>query len=180
MKLKYADKRNDSIILKNEFKMKNITTKTFNGTISLINIKEITNSISVTRPDNTKDCVLDLEYKWLGIYPKNENYCITVMYDNNWKLLQWYFDIANGTCKYENSVPYIEDLYLDVVLLPNGNHYILDEDELKQALSENKITLEQYNIAYNIANKINNSLDENFNQLKDFTSYCLNKLTIMQ
>lgn len=173
MKLKYADKRNDSVILKNEFKMKNINIEEFNGTITLINILEVTNSISVTRPDNSKDCVLDLEYKWLGIYPKGQKYCITVMFDNNWKLLQWYFDIAKDICKYDSGVPYIEDLYLDIVLLPNGNHYMIDEDELEQALSENIITQNEYNMAYDIANRINNSLDNNFDKIKDFTNYCL-------
>lgn len=176
MKLKYADKRNDSIILKNEFKMKNINTEKFNGTISLINILDVTNSVSVTRPDNSKDCLLDLDYKWLGIYPKNQKYCITVMFDNNWNLLQWYFDIAKDICHYEDGVPYIEDLYLDVVLLPNGNHYMVDEDELKEALLKSIITQNEYNMAYDIANKIENSLDENFEELQEFTSYCLKEL----
>lgn len=176
MKLKYADKRNDNIILKNEFKMQNLNNDFFNGTITLINIKEITNTVSVTRPDNSKDCLIDLDYKWLGIYPKNEKYCITVMYDNNWNLLQWYFDIAKSACKYENNVPYIEDLYLDIVLLPNGNHYMIDEDELAQALSKNLITKSEYNMAYDIANKINNNLEENFEKIQEFTSYCLKAL----
>lgn len=176
MKLKFADKRNDSTILKNKFTMKNINTEDFKGTITLIDIKQVKNSVTVTRPDNTKDCVLDLDYKWLGIYPQNQPYCITVMYDNNWKLLQWYFDVANGICQYENGVPYIKDLYLDVILLPNKKHYLLDEDELKQALSENIITKNDYNIAYDIANKINNSLDENFEKLQEFTFYCLKEL----
>lgn len=173
MKIKYADKRNDTVILKNEFKMKNINNQDFNGVISLINIKEITNSVSVTRPNNSTDCLLDIEYKWIGIYPENKKYCITVMYDNNWNLLQWYFDIAKNSCKDKFGVPYIYDLYLDIVVLPNGEYYFLDEDELEQALLKNEITKEEYNMAYNIANNIAKKLDHEFNRLVKFTDYCL-------
>lgn len=47
------------------------------------------------------------------------------MYDEKWNLLQWYVDVAKHVCKYDNHVPYIDDLYLDIVVLPNGRHYML-------------------------------------------------------
>ncbi len=85
-------------------------------------------------------------------FPNSEKYCMTVMYDNNWKLLQWYFDIERY--KYDLGIPYSEDLYLDVVVLPNGKFYTLDEEELKQALNNNLISKDEYNMAYLTMNKI--------------------------
>lgn len=176
MKIKYADKRNDPVILKNEFKMKSINHETFNGTISLIDIKEITHPVVVSRPNGNKECVLDLEYKWMGIYPKDEKYGITVMYDKNWNLLQWYFDIAKDTGKDELGIPYIYDLYLDIVVLPNGKYYMLDEDELKQALVEKDISEDEYKLAYDIAQKISQNLESRFYQLVNFTKFCQESL----
>lgn len=176
MKIKYADKRNDPVILKNEFKMKSINNESLKGTISLINIKEITHPVVVLRPNGNKECVLDLEYKWMGIYPKNEKYCITVMYDNNWNLLQWYFDIANDIGNDESGIPYIYDLYLDIVVLPNGEYYMLDEDELKQALVKEDISENEYKLAYDMAQKIFQNLESHFNQLVNFTKFCQKRL----
>lgn len=37
-------------------------------------------------------------------------------------------------------MPYFDDLYLDVVLLPSGDMYLLDEDELEEAYANGNIS----------------------------------------
>ena len=60
-------------------------------------------------------------------------------------------------------------MYLDVVVLPNGEFYILDEDELKDALDKKIITIDDYTRAYKTMKSIENMLNSNFNKLKNFT-----------
>lgn len=98
---------------------------------------------------------------------------MTIMFDDKWNLLQWYFDIARNICKYDLGVPYSEDLYLDVVVLPNGIFYILDEEELEEALNKKIISSEEYNGAYIIMNKITQMIKDGFEKLSQFTNFCL-------
>ena len=64
--------------------------------------------------------------------------------------------------------------YLDVILRPDGKILLLDEDELKSALEESKITKEDFDLAYFEANKLMKLLDGKENKLKDFTDKFLN------
>ena len=40
----------------------------------------------------------------------------------------------------DQGVPWFDDLYLDVVVVKNGEVFLLDEDELEDALGRNDIT----------------------------------------
>ena len=48
-------------------------------------------------------------------------------------------------------MPYLEDLYLDIVLLPTGEIVLLDGDELIEALAKQVITQQEYDSAYSEA-----------------------------
>ena len=48
--------------------------------------------------------------------------------------LEWYFDIAKDSALTENGVPYIDDLYLDVILTPEGKIKMIDQEELQDAI----------------------------------------------
>ena len=76
-------------------------------------------------------------------------------------------------CKYEEVIPYSEDLYLDVVVLPNGKFYSLDENDLEEALDKKRISKEEYDMTYATMNKIIEITKKNFKKLCDFTNYCL-------
>ena len=54
-------------------------------------------------------------------------------------MVEVYCDMTKGAGIEEN-VPYIEDLYLDIVFTDEMEEYDLDEDELEEALNTNKIT----------------------------------------
>lgn len=46
------------------------------------------------------------------------------------------------------------DIFLDIVLLPDGEIFLLDEDEFKKALDDKIITKVQYDRAYSEANRV--------------------------
>ena len=165
MKINYADRRTDKNILKKKFKIMDANYNEFNGKISLIDIEDLKEEVIISR-----------NYKIMTYFPNSEKYCMTVMYDNNWKLLQWYFDIERYKCKYDLGIPYSEELYLDVVVLPNGKFYTLDEEELKQALNNNLISKDEYNMAYLTMNKIILMIKNDFTKLYNFTNKSLENL----
>lgn len=89
------------------------------------------------------------------------NYTLTTMLNEKHEVVQWYFDICSGNKINDLGIPYYDDLYLDVVLLPTGEILLLDEDELEKALEENDITKEQYELAYFEAKKLIHNIQEN-------------------
>ena len=72
------------------------------------------------------------------------------MLDNQKQLVQYYIDVTKRVKKIDDrGLPYFDDLYLDVVLLPNGEVYVLDEDELEDAYKIGDVTKEEYELAWN-------------------------------
>ena len=177
MKLNYADRRNDTNIIEKEFMIQNINSRGFVGKASLINLKQIKNEFIVTRPNGKRDLLMAKDYHLMTLFPKEESYCITVMYDAKWQLLQWYFDIAKDKCQYDaNAIPYSEDAYLDIVVLPDGTYYTLDENELEDAYQQKIITKEEYEKAYCVRNKMIQMLENEFEKFSEFTNFYLKTL----
>lgn len=176
MKLNYADRRNDNNILRKEFKIKDTADKKFKGKLSLIDIKDLKNNFQAKRPNGLSELVIAKDYKIMTYFPDNEKYCMSVMYNNDWKLIQWYFDINRYKCKYDSEVPYSEDLYLDVVLLPDGTYYTLDENELMDAYVNKLISKDEYDGAYSTMNRITKMIKQNFAEINNFTQNSLKSL----
>ena len=97
---------------------------------------------------NAEDIVVcDKGRKWLSILPQNDWYCITAMMDEDEKVLLWYIDMIASQGIDVDGVPYFDDLYLDLVVYPDGTIIVDDMDELEEALSKKDITQEQFNLA---------------------------------
>ena len=161
-----------SIVTKGNYTIKNINNNDFNGDIALINFEKL------EEPYVVKDinlCMANDNYKWLEFYDCNSKIRLTAMYDNNDKIVEWYFDIAKEIGK-ENGIPYEDDLYLDVVVNQNGEIILLDENELKEALDRLEISKKDYDMAYNEANILINKLKGNKNKLEEFTNKYLKEM----
>ncbi len=113
-------------------------------------------------------CLIDNNYKWLQFYDKNSKVCLTTIYDEKNRIVEWYFDIAKKIGK-ENGMLYEDDLYLDVVVQPNGETILLDEDDLQEALEKQEISKEEFEQAYEIAKDLLNKLKGKKRQLREFT-----------
>lgn len=165
LKRRFADARGHRNIIDKVYKNIKVNTEEFEGNISLLKINKVKNAWFV---DEENRCILNDRYSWLEIYPKNKNYCITAMYDENGKISEWYFDVARQL-GVENGVPFEDDLFLDVVVVPDGRIHLLDEDELELALKSNLINKTEYDFAYEIANKIISKIPEKIDELQSFT-----------
>lgn len=166
MKREFADLRYIKDIVKSEFKTKYIEDSTFKGYITLVNIKEVAKS---WRVDTEKRCILDKGYNWFAMYPVDKNFSITAMYDENYEIKEWYFDICkqNGI---EDGIPFEDDLYLDVVIVPDGRINILDEDELLDAEKNGLITAQDVELAYKTKGEIIKTFGNNIKELEKLTN----------
>jgi predicted RNA-binding protein associated with RNAse of E/G family len=135
-----------------------INDRYFKGAAGLIKINEIDKPATKVY-DNIPVKIIDKGYYWLQIGPEDQNYWITVMYNEMEEIVQYYYDITDINTILENGESWFYDLMLDIVVLSDGKRFLLDEDELKQALLDNVITREQYDKAYLTANKIMDELD---------------------
>jgi predicted RNA-binding protein associated with RNAse of E/G family len=102
-------------------------------------------------------CLSGKGYKWLNFFPESKYWALTVMYDDNLRILEWYIDITKSNFIDEYGEPAIDDLYLDVVVYPDGEYILLDEDELRQALESDEITSQEFDFAYNIVCELEQS-----------------------
>ncbi len=114
-------------------------------------------------------CIKDNGYEWFLIYPENDNYVLSIMFNNKKEIIEWYFDVSKEV-GLEDGIPYEDDLYLDLVVEPNGEKIILDEDELFDALNKNDIIKEDVDFAYDVLNKLIKKYVDNFDYLKTFTN----------
>ena len=142
-------------------------TKYFSDTIcgyaSLVTVKQIPQKFTVVS-DFGELCLADTGYSWLTFLPENENWCITGFYNQNRNIIEWYFDITKANYIDENGIPSYDDLFLDIVIFPDGYQLLLDEDELSDALNNHVITIDDYNLAYRVCHELTerNILDLQF------------------
>ena len=163
---RFVDTRAQKAILKKKFVVDSVCDKYFDADISLLEMVETKTKWDVTRDDGRTECILDSGYKWLGVYPKGESYAITGLYNKNNELVEFYFDMTkeNGM---ENGIPYIVDIYLDLVITPNNEKYILDEDELEEALNDKILGKVEFDLAYETLHRLEKkyNLQENVDEL---------------
>lgn len=117
-------------------------------------------ALEVLEPLHVTSCgkplkIMDTGYQWLAICePTHKHRVTTVHFDTHAAPVQYYVDIVNDWYLGSDGVPYFDDLYLDVVALPDGRAEIIDQDELEVALATHVITIDQYELAWHEAKTV--------------------------
>ncbi|WP_343042237.1 DUF402 domain-containing protein [Ornithinibacillus caprae] len=146
MKRKYGDRANWKRIIDRDYSQEYIQSEKFNGYITLLKMNKVKDKLHVSYGE--KDvCIVDHGYSWLQQFPNGKHHSITVTFNEKEEIVQWYIDICleNGI---ENDIPWMDDLFLDIVVLPTGEIILLDEDELEEALSKGDIDHDLYQLAW--------------------------------
>ncbi|MGN1330256.1 MAG: GNAT family N-acetyltransferase [Clostridia bacterium] len=120
-------------------------------------------------------CIRDTGYKWLEFYGENSNFKLTAIYDNLGRIVEWYFDLVRGIGR-ENGFPYDEDWYLDVVVTPDGDILLLDEDEYEEAYQRYEMTESEYKLGKDLVYDLMKRLENNVENLNNFTNKYLEKI----
>lgn len=167
---RYMSRKNWIRVNDRSYAYKTISSETFKGEAGLIHIKSVQKPSTVYY-NNTAINIVDNNYYWLQFAPKDEHYWLTVMYNDKSELIQYYFDVT-----YENHVTndgesYFYDLYLDVVVLPDGTLFLLDEDELEDALNLKIINKDTFNLAHKTAKGLMKKLEGKEPELREFCNH---------
>jgi len=162
MKRRYANK------VEGNYTQKRIDEEYFKGYICDIKIQGVNKPLIVNN-GVTEICIKDNDYEWFEVYPDNENYAITIMFDDKFNLIEWYFDIAKEV-GIENDIPYEDDLYLDMIITPDGQKLVLDEEELIDAFNRGEIVQSDVDLAYQTLKKLENLYASNLDDLIQLTN----------
>jgi uncharacterized protein len=157
MKRKSTDRTYLKRVIDRDFISINVDDYDFKGYITLFKMNKVTQDC-IIKYGKKNICVINNGYKMMQYVPLNENYTLTAFFDKNNRLVQWYFDITYRNGMDDDGIPFYDDLYLDIVILPPLDIYLLDEDELDEARDTKEINEEQYNLAYDVTNRLMNDI----------------------
>lgn len=167
MKRKYADRSDWQRVLERGYAQTELETEQFKGYISLIQLVKVSEPLYVSYSGN-RICIGDDGYLWLQQFPSDAHHTVTTMFEPSGKLVQWYIDISYQNGLNEEHIPWMDDLYLDIVVLPTGEIIQKDADELEDALLNGSIDRSLYNLARHEAARLHSLIKE-----KNFTLLCL-------
>ena len=168
MKKKYADRATWTRVLKRKDKLSYVKDEKFSGYISVINIEKVKKPL-IKNLDGEKVRIVDDGYTWVIFMPDNLMYSLTMMINDKNEIVQWYFDICKAYQISDSGVPFFEDLYLDIVVLPSGSIILLDEDELSHAFKIGVISKEEYSDANKQAELLIKDIENETNGLLQFS-----------
>ena len=118
------------------------------------------------------------DYHWLQICMADCHWWLTAMVDGMGEITQYYFDITLENQLLGSWDSWFTDIYLDVVVMPDGRMDLLDADELDDALNFGDITAEQHALAQQWAQKLMEELPEKLPQLKAFVEKLYQELKV--
>ncbi|MDD6794142.1 MAG: DUF402 domain-containing protein [Clostridiaceae bacterium] len=153
--------------------------KFFEGYLGLLKIDKVSEP-QFWNYNNNKVKVCDSRMKWIRILPKDENYTIMGVFDEDNKLVVSYIDIIDGYGKDEDGIIFVNDLFLDIIVYPDGQIIIDDMDELKGALEQNIITQEKYEKAIETSKNLQNEILLDKEKFNNFCKQCLKCMLAQQ
>jgi uncharacterized protein len=153
MKRRYVDRSDWGRILEREDRLIRCDIEHFRGWISELRMLRVREPLHMPNL-GTSVCIADDGFTWRHFVPDGLNHVITAMYDSSGAIIQWYIDIVFDHRFDAGDRLYFDDLYLDVVVSPDGHFEIKDADELEEALKTGVISSELYDLAWLETNRL--------------------------
>ena len=97
--------------------------------------------------------LIDNGYYMLYFAFMNEKYDILKIYDPQLKFKGIYVDVLKYTNRWDNVIEML-DLFLDILIFPDGRYRLLDKEEIEEALKSGYIEKKVYEEAYATARNI--------------------------
>ena len=159
IKRRSADRAEWARVTKRRFAHITIEEPHFTGMVTLLCIDAMTSPLWI-QSETYELCVADGGYHWLQHFPAGANFGVTTMFNAQGEVIQWYIDIVKTHGVDERGIPWWDDLYLDIVVMPNGTSEILDGDELDDALRDGLITQDEHELAWDVARSIHSQIEQ--------------------
>lgn len=177
LKRKFGNRSEWKRVLERKYAQTYLDTNDFKGYITLLNTLRVTEPLSV-RYGEKRVCIVDDGYMWLQHFPLEKNHSVTTMFNENGEIVQWYIDICHKN-SIENNVPWMDDLFLDIILLPSGELIEKDSDELEEAFAKGVISRTLYDLAWNEFNHIKEQINSDKFHLVNLSNQHKNALAAL-
>jgi len=164
MKRRYGNRPDWKRVTERRFVQMRRQEPGFSGHVTLLELTKVREPL-ITLRGKTPVRVADNRYLWMQHFPTGGHHSLTTMRNEKQEVVQYYFDIVKTINVTRQGMPYCDDLYLDVVLLPDGQLFLLDEDELAEALERKLIGQSDVDLAYREAKAVMSSSQEGRNEL---------------
>jgi len=123
------------------------TDSSFKGYVSLLYMKEVREPLYMSY-EKKNICIADNGYYWMQHFPEGQYHSITTVFDSSDSIVQWYIDICKRIGYSTDNGPWMDDLYLDLIVLPTGKIIEKDIDELEFALKTKEISISDFELAW--------------------------------
>ena len=166
LKRKYGSRYDWKRIVERGYAEKYISTSQFTGYVTLLEMKDVAEPLYMTY-EGKSVCIADKGYSWLQHFPDGKHFSVTTVIDSSNQIVQWYIDICreNGYC--HTNGPWMDDLFLDLIVLPTGEIIEKDIHEIEVAYNTRVIPDDEFDLAWKEFNRIKMMLaDKRFDLLK--------------
>lgn len=174
MKKKRLTYEDWTVITSQRYKQINMDTDIFKGIVALKYIDEVATP-QIWEFNGKKTVVCDKGMKWLQLIPYNDNYSIAAMINKKNEIELWYIDMIADYGIDNDGIAYFHDLYLDLVVYPDGTIKIDDMDELVDAFEQKVINVDLYKLALETSEKLKNGLLTDIPKLKNLCMKCMDE-----
>jgi uncharacterized protein len=137
MRRRTADRAEWTWLTARRFAAAHLAGEDFTGWVTLLRLDAVREPLWAPR-EGGPICIADCGYAWLQHFPAGARHSLITMFDARGRLIEWYVDICQPRGLDERGIPWYDDLYLDIAILPSGEARLLDDEELEQALRQGK------------------------------------------
>lgn len=170
MKRKRADRPGWRRVKRMGYQEKWVEALSFTGYAVRLTLDEVVEPAYMSVGGKTL-CVGDRGYVYLQYFPHGQAYAVTKMLDELGNTIQWYIDICKAHGKDQRGHIWYDDLYLDIVVLPQGEVYLLDQDELDEALEKKVISADEHRFASETADALLKRIHAGEREVFDFPDF---------
>ncbi len=114
------------------------------------------------------------------IVPETGKYTVTVYMNQEYRPVVWYIDIIDGVGIDEDGMFFVRDLFLDLLVSPEGEIKEDDRDELEGALEQGVITDCQFAQADRTARELRLYLEKDFQEFLGFCGKRLEEILVLE
>jgi uncharacterized protein len=153
MKRKFVDLSDWPLILEKTYRAVHCDLESFRGwVIELEMIRVLEPLVWMNRGVEVN--IADVGNTWRRYLPDGEHHLMTEMRDRSQQVQQWYIDIVLEYGIDTDGRLYYDDLYLDLIVSPDGQVEVQDADELEAALKVGVISQAQFDLAWLETNRL--------------------------
>lgn len=149
--------------------MVSVHTAEFTGSLTLPQLLHVTEPLW-KRIGDRDYCLAASGYQWLQHWPAAAHYSLTAMFDRDNRIVQWYIDICRDQGVDDRGVPWLDDLYLDLAIVPPREVHLLDVDELADALLHGIVSRSECDLAWTEAERLMDGLTRGEPSLCDLSA----------